>query len=165
MIQLTRRSLLASSAAAGAVLSFALPAHAAAPAAGKQAPGFYRYKVGDIEVTVVTDGVIRGKLADNFVTNVKVEEVKAALAAAHLSPDIFNNTFTPVVLNTGGKLVLIDTGVGEGGFNATKGTAGQFVNNLAAAGLKPEAIDTVVISHYHGDHMNGLLKADGSLTY
>ena len=60
------------------------PAWAAAPAVGKQAPGFYRYKVGDIEVTVVTDGVVRAKLADNFVTNVKVDEVKAALAAAHL---------------------------------------------------------------------------------
>jgi glyoxylase-like metal-dependent hydrolase (beta-lactamase superfamily II) len=165
MIQLTRRSLLASSAAAGAALSLGLPAHAAAPAAGKQAPGFYRYKVGDIEVTVVTDGVVRAKLADTFVTNVKVDEVKAALAAAHMSTETFNNTFTPVVLNTGGKLVLIDTGVGEAGFNATKGTAGQFQNNLAAAGLKPESIDTVVISHYHGDHMNGLLKADGSLTY
>ena len=56
---------------------------AAAPPAGKQAPGFYRYKVGDIEVTVVTDGVARGKLPENFVTNVKEEEVKDALAAAH----------------------------------------------------------------------------------
>ena len=166
MMQLTRRAALAGTAAAALIpMGVNFSAWAAAPAVGKQAPGFYRYKVGDIEVTVVTDGVIRAKLADNFVTNVKVDEVKAALAAAHLSPDIFNNTFTPVVLNTGGKLVLIDTGVGEGGFNATKGTAGQFVNNLAAAGLKPEAIDTVVISHYHGDHMNGLLKADGSLTY
>ena len=166
MMQLTRRSALLGTAAAAIAPYAAVDlAMAAAPAAGKQAPGFYRYKVGDIEVTVVTDGVIRAKLADNFVTNAKVEEVKAALAAAHLSTDIFNNTFTPVVLNTGGKLVLIDTGVGEAGFNGTKGTAGQFVNNLAAAGLKPEAIDTVIISHFHGDHMNGLLKVDNSLTY
>jgi glyoxylase-like metal-dependent hydrolase (beta-lactamase superfamily II) len=165
MTMLTRRAALAGSAAAALVPLSVNFARAAAPAAGKQAPGFYRYKVGDIEVTVVTDGVIRGKLADNFVTNVKVDEVKAALAAAHLSTETFSNTFTPVVLNTGGKLVLIDTGVGEGGFNASKGTAGQFTNNLSAAGLKPEAIDAVVISHFHGDHMNGLLKADGSLAY
>ena len=164
--QFTRRAALAGTAAFAFVpMALNFSARAAAPAAGKQAPGFYRYKVGDIEVTVVTDGVVRAKLADNFVTNVKVDEVKAALAAAHMRTETFNNTFTPIVLNTGGKLVLIDTGVGEGGFNATKGTAGQFTSNLAAAGLKPESIDTVIISHYHGDHMNGLLKADGSLTY
>jgi glyoxylase-like metal-dependent hydrolase (beta-lactamase superfamily II) len=163
MTQLTRRALLGGTAVAGAALSFGLDqAHAASPPAGKQAPGFYRYKVGDIEVTVVTDGVARGKLAENFVTNVKEEEVKAALAAAHYDREIFNNTFTPIVLNTGGKLVLIDTGTGEANFTASKGTAGQFTNNLTAAGLSGAAIDTVIISHYHGDHMNGLLKADNT---
>ena len=125
----------------------------------------HRYKIGDIEVTVVTDGVARGKLMQNFVTNVKEEEVKDALAAAHKDREIFDNTFTPVVLNTGGKLVLIDTGTGEANFAASKGTAGQFTNNLTAAGLSPAAIDTVIISHYHGDHMNGLLKADNSLAF
>jgi glyoxylase-like metal-dependent hydrolase (beta-lactamase superfamily II) len=165
MTSFTRRSLLAGSAVAGAALSLGLPARAAAPAAGKQAPGFYRYKVGDIEITVVTDGVARGPLAENFVTNVKADEVKAALEAAHKSRDLFDNTFTPVVINTGGKLVLIDTGTGEANFTASKGTAGQFTGNLAAAGLSPSAIDTVIISHYHGDHMNGLLKADNSLAF
>jgi len=114
---------------------------------------------------VVTDGVARGKLMQNFVTNVKEEEVKDALAAAHKDREIFDNTFTPVVLNTGGKLILIDTGTGEANFAASKGTAGQFTNNLTAAGLSAAAIDTVIISHYHGDHMNGLLKADNSLAF
>jgi glyoxylase-like metal-dependent hydrolase (beta-lactamase superfamily II) len=166
MTQLTRRALLTGTAAAGAALSSAnWRAYAAAPAAGKQAPGFYRYKVGDIEVNVVTDGVNRGKLAQNFVTNVKDEEVKNALAAAHKDREIFDNTFTPVVINNGGKLTLIDTGTGEANFAASKGTAGQFTGNLVAAGISPAAIDTVIISHYHGDHMNGLLKADGSLAF
>lgn len=166
MMHLTRRAALLGGAAAAALPAVSgTTAQAAAPVAGKQAPGFYRYKVGDIEVNVITDGVVRAKLADNFVTNVKPEEVKEALAAAHYDRDIFNNTFTPVVLNTGGKLVLIDTGVGEGGFKGTKGTAGQFMNNLVASGLNTGAIDTVIISHYHGDHMNGLLLADGSLAY
>jgi glyoxylase-like metal-dependent hydrolase (beta-lactamase superfamily II) len=167
MTEFTRRKVLAGGAATAALSLGLMPSglRAAAPAAGKQAPGFYRYKIGDVEVTVVTDGVVRMKLPETFVSNVKVDEVKAALADAHMSTDIFNNTFTPVVLNTAGKLVLIDTGVGEGGFNATKGTAGQFLNNFAAAGLKPEMIDTVVISHYHGDHMNGLIRADGSITF
>ena len=88
MTQFTRRAALAGTAAFAFVpMALNFSARAAAPAAGKQAPGFYRYKVGDIEVTVVTDGVVRAKLADNFVTNVKVDEVKAALAAAHMSTE------------------------------------------------------------------------------
>jgi glyoxylase-like metal-dependent hydrolase (beta-lactamase superfamily II) len=163
MTQLTRRALLGGTAVAGAALSLGLDrANAAAPPVGKQNAGFYRYKVGDIEVTVVTDGVARGKLLENFVTNVPEDKVKDALATAHYSRDIFDNTFTPIVLNTGGKLVLIDTGTGEANFTASKGTAGQFTNNLTAAGLSGAAIDTVIISHYHGDHMNGLLKADNT---
>src|SRR5262249_55755202 len=130
MTNFTRRWLLSGAAAAstvGAITSFrSAPVRAAAPTVGKQAPGVYRYKIGDIEVTVVTDGVIRGKLPDNLVTNVPTEEVKAALVAAHLDRDTFSNTFTPIIVNTGGRLVLIDTGVGEAGFKQTNGTAGQF---------------------------------------
>jgi glyoxylase-like metal-dependent hydrolase (beta-lactamase superfamily II) len=164
MINLTRRAALLGTAAAAVAPSVAVtPAQAAAPATGKQAPGFYRYKVGEFEVTVVTDGVNRFKLPDNFVTNVKPEAVKDALAAAHMDREIFNNTFTPIVVNTGSKLVLIDTGLGEAGFAQSKGTSGQFLGNLAAAGLSADAIDTVIISHYHGDHVNGLLKADNTL--
>lgn len=166
MMNLTRRTALFGATATAVIPALSTTsAQAAAPISGKQAPGFYRYKVGDIEVTVVTDGVARGKLMQNFVTNAKEEEVKDALAAAHKDREIFDNTFTPVVLNTGGKLVLIDTGTGEANFAASKGTAGQFTNNLTAAGLSPAAIDTVIISHYHGDHMNGLLKADNTLAF
>src|SRR5262245_61266644 len=84
MIELNRRAALFGAAfAAAAPAIAAVPAQAAAPVAGRQAPGFYRYKVGDIEVTVVTDGVARGKLLENFVTNVPEDKVKDALAAAH----------------------------------------------------------------------------------
>ena len=163
MINLTRRAALLGTTAAAVAPSVAVtPAQAAAPAAGKQAPGFYRYKVGEFEVTVVTDGVNRFKLPDNFVTNAKPEAVKDALAAAHMDREIFNNTYTPIVVNTGSKLVLIDTGVGEAAFVQSKGANGQFLSNLAASGLNPDAIDTVIISHYHGDHVNGLLKADNT---
>lgn len=165
MTQLTRRALLGGTAAAGAALSLGsadFAAHAAAPVAGKQAPGFYRYKVGEFEVTVVTDGVNRMKLPDSFVTNAKPEEVKDALAAAHMDREIFNNTYTPIVVNTGSKLVLIDTGMGEAGFTQSKGAVGQLLGNMQAAGLSADAIDTVIISHYHGDHVNGLVKADNS---
>jgi len=169
MIDLTRRRLLtatlASTAMAGIFLAPGREARAAAPLAGTQAPSWYRYKVGSIEVTVVADGVNRFKMPDDIVTNVKREEVNAALVAAHGEPDFFVTPYNPIVVNTGQKLVVIDTGLGEAGFNASKGRIGQFLTNLAATGIDPNAVDTVIISHYHGDHVNGLLKADNSLAF
>jgi len=169
MIDLTRRRLLAgtvaSTAAAGLSLAPGREARAAAPLAGTQAPGWYRYKVGSFEVTVVADGVNRFKLPDDIVANVKREEVNAALVAAHGEPDVFVTPYNPIVVNTGQKLVVIDTGLGEAALNASKGRIGQFLTNLAATGIDPNAVDTVIISHYHGDHVNGLLKADNSLAF
>jgi glyoxylase-like metal-dependent hydrolase (beta-lactamase superfamily II) len=163
--ELSRRGLLSSAAAAA--LAAALPAQpfAAAPAAGTQAAGFYRYKVGDIEVTVVTDGANRLPVTDAFVVNVKKEEVNAALVAAFMEPGVFVGPYNPIVLNTGGKLALVDTGTSEAAYVSSKGATGQLMTNLAAAGIDAGAIDTVIISHYHGDHINGLLKADKSLAF
>ena len=166
MTELTRRSALS-----GAVLATAagmLPAssaRAAAPAASAQAPGFYRYKVGAVEVSVVTDGANRLPITDEFVINVKKEEVNAALAEAFMEPGVFVGPYNPIVLNTGSKLVLVDTGTGEAAYKASKGQTGQLLINLAAAGIDANAIDTVLISHYHGDHINGLLRADGALAF
>jgi len=163
--ELSRRGLLSSAAAAA--LAAALPAQpfAAAPAAGTQAAGFYRYKVGDIEVTVVTDGANRLPVTDAFVVNVKKEEVNAALVAAFMEPGVFVGPYNPIVINTGGKLALVDTGTSEAAYVSSKGATGQLMTNLAAAGIDAGAIDTVIISHYHGDHINGLLKADKSLAF
>jgi hypothetical protein len=91
MTKFTRRTMLAATAtAAGAVASprsIVAPARAAAPAVGKQAPGFYRYKVGSYEITVVTDGARSFPLPDTFVSNVKKDDVATALEAAHLPRD------------------------------------------------------------------------------
>ena len=66
------------------------------------------------------------------------------------------------MINTGGKLVVVDTGNGPLAKVNSKGAAGQFADNLAAAGFDAKAVDMVVISHFHGDHVNGLLAADGT---
>jgi glyoxylase-like metal-dependent hydrolase (beta-lactamase superfamily II) len=166
MTELSRRTLLAGAAAAAlapAVVSS--PASAAAPAAGRQAPGFYRYTVGNFEITVVTDGVSRFPLPDDFVSNMRKDEVQAGLAAAHMSTEIFFNPYNPIVVNTGSRLVAIDTGTGEANYAQSKGAAGQYLTNLAAAGIDAKTVDTVIISHYHGDHVNGLLRADNSLAF
>jgi glyoxylase-like metal-dependent hydrolase (beta-lactamase superfamily II) len=141
------------------------PARAAAPPVGKQAPGFYRYKVGSIEVTVVADGINRVPLNDAFVLNAKKDEVNAALAAAFMEKDIFIAPYNPIVVNTGPKLAVIDTGFGEAAYRNSQGVNGQFLTNLAAAGIDANTVDAVIISHYHGDHINGLLKIDNSLAF
>ena len=89
MSNLTRRSLLAgASAATVAPFVSSAPVHAAAPPAGTQAPGFYRYKVGSIEVTVVTDGANTFKFADAHVMNKARDELNAVLEAAHYPKDL-----------------------------------------------------------------------------
>lgn len=163
MDQVTRRRLLSGSTAmlaAGVVLSRETTARAAAPIVGKQAPGFYRYKVGTFEVSVIADGALPFPV-ENFVSNVTTEQVKAALAAAFRGTDALSVPFSPVVVNTGSKLILIDTGLGDAAFERSKGIIGQFATNLKAAGLDRSAIDAVVISHFHIDHVDGLLTADG----
>jgi glyoxylase-like metal-dependent hydrolase (beta-lactamase superfamily II) len=169
MTILSRRTFMAGAASAAALPSASLWsaqfARAATSAADKQAASFYRYKVGTTEITVLSDGIARVPVTEAFVINVKPEEVKAALREAFMEPDVFIGPYNPIVLNAGGKLTLIDMGTGEANYIATKGAGGQLLANMAAAGIDPKAIETIIISHYHGDHINGLLKADNSLAF
>ena len=166
MAKFTRRTMLAGTAAAAAAAvsprSIVAPARAAAPPSGKQAPGFYRYKVGIYEITVVTDGARSFPLPDTFVNNAKKDEVNAALEAAHLPKDTMTLVFNPIVINTGSKLIAIDTGYGPAEAAKPNSTHGQYQQNLAAAGIDAKAIDTVIISHYHQDHVDGVVGVDGN---
>ncbi|WGD30865.1 MBL fold metallo-hydrolase [Ancylobacter sp. WKF20] len=168
MTIMSRRQALAG-AASLPVLSAALPLFAAstAPAAaqtttGQQVPGLYRYKIGDIEVTAVNDGVRSFPLPDGFVKNASREEVNKALEASFQPKDRMSIQFNPLLINNGGKLTLIDTGNGPQSGNAT---VGRLTANLGWAGVKPSDINTVVISHFHGDHINGLRATDGALAF
>ena len=161
MTDLTRRSVLTGSAAATAIALSPFdgrsPARAAAPPVGRQASGWYRYKLGSFEVTVVTDGRSTNPLSDGYVANEQRPAVNAALEADFLEKDKATHSYTPVVVNTGSKLVAIDTGLGLGVFAQSKGALGQYHNNLQAAGIDRTTVDTVIISHFHGDHINGLV--------
>ena len=164
MIQISRRALLtgAASAAAGAIAPLArLPARAAAPFAGKQAPSFYRSKLGDFEITVVSDGARAIPLPPTFVRNVNIEQVLAVAEAAYMPKGSIVAPFNPIVVNTGSKLVLIDTGYGPG----IAPTVGLLPATLAAAGVDPKSVDIVLISHMHGDHILGIKNPDGSLAF
>jgi len=168
MTEFTRRSVLTGAVAASATAlasGVPSPVRAAAPLANAQAPGFYRYKVGSFEITVINDGANRMQLPADLVANASKDQVNEALAAAYLDKDVFVGPYNPVVVNTGQKLVLIDTGTGEAALNQSKGANGLLLSNMAVAGIDPKAIDTIIISHYHGDHVNGLLRADNSLAF
>ena len=135
MVQLTRRAALAGAGATTlAPVALTSAANAAAPALGKQAPGYYRYKVGSFEVSVITDGARSFPLPDTMVRNAKKDEVNAALEKSFLPKDTMTIPFNPVVVNTGSKLVLIDTGNGPAAYEQSKGAVGQVHTNLAAAG-------------------------------
>ncbi len=155
MQNITRRNLLAGSAAATALATS--PAVAAAPAAGVQSPGVYRQKIGTFEVTALYDGTWFRKIDDKFVRNAGPAEITKALADSFLPPGIVPTPFTALLVNTGSKLVLIDTGTG----GQLGPTTGHMPGALAAAGVQPSAIDTIVISHFHPDHINGIKDKDG----
>jgi glyoxylase-like metal-dependent hydrolase (beta-lactamase superfamily II) len=166
MTDLTRRSALVGAAAIAATpLLPAGRAGAAAPPVAKQAPGIYRYKVGDIEVTVVTDGGRVGPFPETLVKNAPKEQVDAVIQAAFIDKSKFPFFFNPVVVNTGSKLVAIDSGNGLAAFEQSKGGVGQYQSNLAAAGIDAKNIDVVAITHFHGDHINGLVTADGKPSF
>jgi glyoxylase-like metal-dependent hydrolase (beta-lactamase superfamily II) len=116
-------------------------------------------------VTVATDGARSFPLTESYVVNAPIAEVKKALEAAYLPPDRMIHHYAPIVVNTGSKLIVIDTGYGPGAIEQTKGELGQFTSNLAAAGIQLKDVDMVVISHFHNDHVNGLLDANNKLLY
>ena len=163
--EFTRRAVLTGAAAATASttlpLATASTALASAPATAKQAPGFYRAKLGDFEITQVADGARTFPMPDTFVKNVPKEQALAAAEAAYMPKGMVTVPFNPIVINTGSKLVLIDAGYGP----ATLPAAGLLPANMAAAGIDVGAIDIVVLSHLHPDHINGIKTADNKLAF
>ncbi len=165
MSDLSRRSLLAGTAATAAGLSLGgAPAFAAAPAAGKQAAGVYRYKLGDYELTALNDGVWNRAIDNKFVRNAPYPEVQKAMEAAFMPSGTLPIPFTSLAVNTGSKLVLIDTGTG-GQLTQMAPQSGTWSANLAASGIDPKAVDIVLISHFHPDHINGIKTKDNAVAF
>ena len=159
MSDLTRRNVLAgASLAAGAL---AAPAEAAAPMAGKQGPSIYRYRIGSMEVTALYDGVWYRPIDEKFVRQADYADVRREMSNAFMPEEKLATPFTMLLVNTGKKLILLDTGTG----GQIASTAGSFTANLKAAGINPKAIDQIVISHFHPDHINGIKTKDNALIF
>ena len=162
MTALTRRTLLGGAAAATAASSLiGMPAQAAAPMLGKQGPSFYRYKVGDFEVTALSEGSVRNANVKNMAVNKELPDIEKALSAAFLPTDAVTNQFTILVVNTGKNLVLLDSGFGDNGAP----TVGNLAGNLTAAGIDPKTVDTIIVSHFHGDHISGIRAKAGAANF
>ena len=123
--------------------------------------GVRRIPLGDVELLAVHDGIARRPLAEGFVRNASITQVKAALVEAELPTDYLDVSFTAFVLVTKTRRILMDAGNGE--FGAP--TTGRLLANLARAGISPDSIDTVLITHFHGDHINGLRRRDGGWVF
>src|SRR5262245_25451661 len=159
MFEISRRDLVLSAAGAYAAFGLAKPIAFIGAAEAQQAtPGFRKYKIGDIEVISLYDGVWEKPHDENFIKGASVDETKAALRAGGLTDAFVPIPFTTLAVKTGGRLVLIDSGTGGGQVGGPK--AGQLAQNMAAAGLDPKDVKTVIVSHFHGDHIFGLMAKD-----
>jgi len=135
------------------------PAQAAAPMARTQAPGFYRVMVGEFEVTALSDGTVALPV-DQMLTGTTPAAVHAALKRNFQSAPL-ETSVNAYLVNTGTKLVLIDTGTAD----LFGPTLGKLPANLRAAGYSPEQVDEVYITHMHGDHIGGLLATGGGAAF
>jgi glyoxylase-like metal-dependent hydrolase (beta-lactamase superfamily II) len=129
-----------------------------APQRHDQAPGFYRLKVGDLEVTALFDGP--GVFDLNWVNGQKTKD--GVLKALQDDPHLLDVADTGYLVNTGKQLILVDAGSGTwfGG-----GRFGHLVANLRSAGYTPEEVDIVLVTHLHSDHIGGLTTRDGKIVF
>ena len=160
--RLTRRTALLGAAGAAALATTGSlsvrSALASAPMLGPVRASHRRFPLGDFEVTVIHDGFIA---LDGpypiFGTDQDPEAVEALAAENFLPPKRMTIGFSPVIVNTGSDLILFDTGNGAG----RRPDAGHLRALLAGAGYTPEQIDVVVLTHFHPDHIGGLME-DGT---
>lgn len=174
MRSISKREFVISAAAAGAAfgldgpLAFIPPAEAQAakgmsPMGSPQAlidKGFAKFKVGDIEVTQLYDGVWEKAHDPGFVKNASVDETKAALQAAGITDAHVPIPFTVTVVTMKGKTTMFDSGTGA----QMAPTAGLITKNemLKKAGVDPAKISTVIVTHFHPDHIFGLMAKDAN---
>jgi glyoxylase-like metal-dependent hydrolase (beta-lactamase superfamily II) len=130
--------------------------HPGTPGPDELVPSRYALQVGEIDVLVISDGVLPLP-ATTLATNAKPAELAAWLGDRLLPPDVFMWPLNVVVVRSGGRTVLVDAGIGE---EYPQFRAGRLALRLDAAGIDPASVTDVVLTHMHFDHIGGLF-ADG----
>jgi glyoxylase-like metal-dependent hydrolase (beta-lactamase superfamily II) len=157
MLNLSRRDVFLTAAFAAALgldkrLAFVGPAQA--QKTPDPVAGFHKYKVGSIEVTAIYDGIWEKPHDPAFIKNASVDDTKAALGKAGLTTEFVSIPLTVAVLKVGDRTIMIDSGSG----GQWQPTAGKLAANMQAAGIDPGKIGTILISHFHPDHIFGLMQ-------
>lgn len=165
---LSRRALLGATAGS-AIAGLALPgAEAAAPFRNDLPPAWHRFRIGEFEATVLSDGALPlGDPAQSFL-GVEAGEIRRMLTENFLPPGAATLAQNALVLNTGRQLVLFDTGMGDSMGEASRmfgSTTGQLLRNMRAAGIDPAQIDMVIATHAHCDHIWALVDANGNRNF
>ena len=135
------------------------PAFAKAALSGHQVIGAYRHGVGSFEVIALNDGMI--DLPVKIFVGADPIEAGKLLTGRSLPGDKSPTAVNAFIVNTGDKLVLIDSGTG----NLMGPTLGRFAANLAAFGIDPASVDVVAMTHLHPDHFGGLLNAEAKIAF
>lgn len=169
MVKFDRRQVI-TAAAAGAAFGLAGPLEIV-PSASAQSLGasplnpkgmaFHKFKVGDIEVTTVFDGAVVREHSPAFIKNASVDDLKASLRRANLPDDKLSNPYTVTVVKIGGRTVMFDSGNGATGAPGT----GLLPQGLKAAGIDVGALSAIVVTHFHPDHIYGLLTKENGQVY
>src|SRR3984957_12807877 len=158
MFMIDRRMLLHSGSAAVGATVLAPAALARAPQSGKQAqPGFYRFMLGAIELTVVSDGTLA--FPAETLWGDRAEDARSLLKSAFQPSSPVGLQINTTLVNTGDKLVLIDAGCGVDKFQNTNG---RLLGHLASAGYAPGDIDMILFTHFHFDHLWGISDAENA---
>lgn len=152
-----RTFTLAAVLAAGALLA-PVAGHAAAPMAQGDNPGYYRMMLGDFQVTALSDGSHVFPV-DTVMVDTTPDNIAAALARDDLALPL-QGSINAFLVNTGSRLVLVDTGAGV----LYGACCGKLLDNLRAAGYRPEQVDDVLLTHLHKDHVGGVLH-DGKIAF
>src|ERR1700682_5608530 len=160
MLDLSRRDFVVSTGLAAALgLSARLAVSPAfAQKTADPAKPFVTYKVGSAEVTAIYDGIWEKAHDPAFIANASIDDVKAAMVKAGLPPDFVSIPVTGAVVKTGGNTILCDSGTGGQG----QPPAGKLMTNMKAAGIDPTKVDTILISHFHPDHIFGLMEKENN---
>ncbi|HST91368.1 MAG TPA: MBL fold metallo-hydrolase [Brevundimonas sp.] len=160
--------LAAASLALAAILGACSPEADKAPAADAAAapaasPDVHAFKVGQLDLMALRDGGMSGVPNDNKILGVgqTPDAVAAVLTANGLPGQSFDLSIQPLLVRDGQRVVLLDAGAGA----SMGATAGKLPASLRAAGVLPDQITDVLISHGHGDHIAGLVTGDGQLTF
>ena len=159
MFNVSRRDLVVSTglAAAFGLTSRLFVDPAFAQKTPDPAKGFVKTKVGSADVTYIYDGIFEKPHDPAFIANASVDDVKAAMTKAGLPADFVSISGTVAVVQNGGKTILIDAGTGG---QAPGWVGGKLAAGMKAAGIDAAKVDTVLISHFHPDHIFGLMEKD-----